>query len=149
MKQALIAATLSFFIVSCASTEEATIPANQFLNLTAEEDADEVEQYWQVKNRAAPMYPPEAARNRVNGCVDLIFGIGSDGTVEGYRVESSYPQGVFDDYAAAALMKWTYEAAPENSERIPVLTHVQLYFTVEDSGPDPKYDANCKDEENS
>lgn len=58
--------------------------------------------------RIPPRYPDEAAKNRVEGWVELAGEIGLDGTLKNARVLSSEPPGIFEDAALAAFTRWRY-----------------------------------------
>lgn len=131
---------------ACSSTTSEEKTDTQYLDLSSAENRELVDDYWVVSKRTAPQYPVSAARDGVSGCVELAVGIGSDGRVQGYRTLSSYPQGVFDDYAAAALGEWKWEATEANADRTPVIAHKSLSFTIEKDQEDPDFIANCTTE---
>lgn len=129
-KEFLLASMLALAISGCQSTNK-QVNVDNYLNLTSEENKDAIKQYWTISKRVEPQYPIQAAMDRVSGCVELIFGINEQGEMSGYQVKSSYPKGVFEDYAAASLIKWRWQATPANTEMQPVLTTVKLQFMVE------------------
>lgn len=144
LKRIAIVFISALFVISCSSNTEEDKIDTQFLDLSSAEHSEVVANYWIVAKRVNPQYPVSAARDGVSGCVDLIVGIGSDGRAEGYKVRSSYPKGIFDDYAAAALSQWEWKASEENIERTPVVTSIQLDFTTEVAPDDSGYIENCQ-----
>lgn len=137
MKRLISILLLSILTVACESndvaetnTQSKTEPFN-YLDLTGADSKDLINEYWIVKRRVDPRYPSKAARDRVSGCVDMTLGIDSEGKLMGVKVIKSYPEGVFDYYAVAALSKWKWGPAEANSDRMPVLTDLKMDFMVE------------------
>lgn len=136
MNKVVTLSIFSVFLVSCASTkttETTNISKEkpvQYINLTLDDEKELIEEYWVVEKRQDPQYPISAARNGLSGCVDLIVGIDKSGKAAEYKVKKSYPEGVFDNYAAAAINNWRWAAASNNVDKAPVLTTIQLDFMV-------------------
>jgi len=131
--------------MACSTTKRNTqaAPLN-YIDLSGDQyETWEEDQYWTVLTRKEPHYPIDAARERISGCVKLIVGINSEGKMQGYKIESSYPEKVFDKAAASSLAKWTWQATKKNSALQPILTTINLNFSVEGSSYDPKYKENC------
>lgn len=59
--------------------------------------------------RMQPDYPVEAARNGIEGWVQLQFTIGTHGQVKDVRVLDAQPKRIFDQAARKALLKWKYK----------------------------------------
>jgi TonB family protein len=59
-------------------------------------------------DRHAPFYPTEAARNGVEGWVDLELLVDSSGAVLDVAVLASDPVGVFDEAAVDAAEQWRF-----------------------------------------
>lgn len=70
--------------------------------------------------RIAPKYPMEAANNRVEGEVVLMFNVNRHGGVEAVRVDQSIPQNVFEHNAVAAFKQWRYkpQGVPLKNQKI-------------------------------
>ena len=134
---------LTFFVISCASTTKIEEAKIDYLDLSSKENAELVENYWSVVKRFSPKYPISAAKNGISGCADLIVGIDKNGNASGYKVRSSYPQGIFDKNAAAALNKWKWQATAQNAKKQPVLASIKLNFTLTKKPTDTEYLANC------
>ncbi|WP_095497365.1 energy transducer TonB [Paraferrimonas haliotis] len=64
--------------------------------------------------RIEPRYPIPAAREKIQGWVQLGFSIDIDGSVSDIFVVAAEPQGVFEQAAISALQKWRYQ--PEYSD---------------------------------
>lgn len=60
---------------------------------------------------AAPRYPLLAMTRKVEGSVQIAFTIRPDGGIEGLRVVSSTPPGMFNRAALAAAEAWRFEAS--------------------------------------
>jgi len=76
--------------------------------------------------REAPLYPIQAARDSVEGYVQLTFDIETNGSVSNVAVYKSYPEAVFDKSAVTALKTWRYK--PTNSKITGAM--VQLDFVL-------------------
>ena len=58
--------------------------------------------------RVKPQYPPQAEERGIEGWVELQFTITTSGSTRDVVVTRSYPRGVFDSAAAAAVRKFKY-----------------------------------------
>ncbi|ABI40581.1 TonB family protein [Shewanella sp. MR-4] len=139
----------SFFIIVltlCASNASSAQKNNntiEYLDLTSEDKKELLNEYWITDKRVHPEYPIEAAKNGISGCVALVVGINSSGKPSGYKVKKSYPEGVFDNYATAALANWRWKATDKNSDKKPVLTIIQMDFSVSKSPKSAEAIAHC------
>ncbi|MEM0515626.1 M56 family metallopeptidase [Pseudoalteromonas sp. YIC-827] len=59
--------------------------------------------------RIEPIYPKEAAEQKISGSVVLRFQVDEEGTVRNVVVVQSQPAKVFDKEAVRALQQWRYE----------------------------------------
>lgn len=134
---------LTLFMISCASTTKVEQPKINYLDISGKDQIKIVNEYWTVSKRIEPRYPISAAKNNISGCVDIIVGIDQNGKAQGYKVRSSYPKGVFDNYAAAALMKWKWQSTNQNTENQPVLTSIRMDFKTSRNPREQEYLANC------
>ena len=66
-----------------------------------------------VKNRVDPVYPDLAKRNNISGSARVELLITTDGRVKDVKVLGGNP--VLVDAVIAAVMKWKYEPAAEES----------------------------------
>lgn len=56
-----------------------------------------------------PVYPLRAMSSRLEGNVELQYGIGADGSVHDVQVLHAHPEGIFDAAAQVALSQWRFE----------------------------------------
>ncbi|MGI5310017.1 energy transducer TonB [Rheinheimera sp. WS51] len=143
MNKSYLLLPLTLFVVSCATTTKVEEPKINYLDISGKDQIKLVDEYWTVAKRIEPRYPILAAKNNVSGCVDLIVGIDQNGKAQGYKVRSSYPKGVFDKNAAAALVKWKWQATEKNKDNTPVLTSIRMDFSISRNPSDPEYLQNC------
>lgn len=82
--------------------------------------------------RIDPKYPPQAARDGIEGWVKLSFTINEIGGVEDVEVLDAEPKRVFDKEAKRALRKWKYKpkVVEGKPQRQPGLS-VQLDFKID------------------
>ncbi|QSX34221.1 energy transducer TonB [Shewanella avicenniae] len=124
-------------LAGCQTSDNATATKpdpNQikYVDLTREDTKDLLEKYWVISKRVEPRYNIEAAKKGLSGCVTTTVGIGSDGSLVGYKVTDSFPQGLFDQQAIASLQQWHWQATEANVDKVPVLTQVTLVFLLAD-----------------
>lgn len=143
MNKSYLLLPLTLFVVSCTSTTKIEEPKINYLDISDKDQIKLIAEYWTVAKRIEPIYPVSAAKKNVSGCVDLIVGIGQNGKAQGYKVRSSYPKGVFDKNAAAALVKWKWQATERNKDNTPVLTSIRMDFSTSRNPSDPEYLQNC------
>ncbi|WP_235839594.1 energy transducer TonB [Cognaticolwellia mytili] len=134
---------LALFVTSCAPTTKVDKTKIDYLDLSGKEQVKLAEEYWRVVKRIEPRYPVSAAKNNISGCVDLIVGIDQNGKATGYKVRSSYPKGVFDNNAAAALVEWKWKVTDKNKNSTPVLTSIRMDFSTSRNPTEAKYLENC------
>lgn len=106
----------------------------KYVDLSSEAKKDLVAQYWQVMKRVEPEYSIAAAKKNLSGCVTATVGIGSNGEMVGYKITDSFPSGVFDYQAMAAMKKWRWQATEANVDKVPVLTSIKLDFMINTKG---------------
>ena len=68
--------------------------------------------------RIDPEYPPDAARDGLEGWVELNFSIDESGAVRNVVVVNSEPKRVFDRAAKRALQRWKYQAKREEGRAV-------------------------------
>lgn len=76
----------------------------------------------------APVYPPQALKQRQDGVVSMDVLIGRDGLVKEVKVISASPAGVFDDAAVQAVRKWRMKPAMRDGVAIEEWRRVPIQF---------------------
>ena len=85
--------------------------------------------------RIEPKYPPAAARDGINGWVQLRFNIAADGRVTDVRVLAAEPRRMFEQEAMRALKNWKYQPKLENGRVVAQSDlEVQLDFRLDQQG---------------
>jgi protein TonB len=83
--------------------------------------------------RVQPMYPPEAAQQRIEGWVTLSFTISTTGRVKNVKVLASHPSTIFDRAAVKTIRQWKYKPQIRNGERVETSgVKVRLTFELPD-----------------
>ncbi len=85
-----------------------------------------------VKN-VAPVYPPLARQERIQGTVVLSVVIAKDGTVQNITVNSG--PALLTQPALDAVRQWQYQPTLLNGEPVEVSTQVEVNFTLPDDPP--------------
>jgi protein TonB len=80
----------------------------------------------------APVYPPAAKHERVEGKVVLDLVVGVDGDVAGTNVVGSNP--VFDGAAVEAVKRWKYRPATRDGRPVEVVLTVTVEFSLDARG---------------
>lgn len=70
--------------------------------------------------KVAPMYPARAQSRGIEGWVLLQFTVTETGTVRDPQVIEAEPEGIFDDAAKKAVLKFKYKPRVENGKPIAV-----------------------------
>jgi protein TonB len=68
--------------------------------------------------RVDPQYPANAARDGIEGWVELSFSIDESGAVRDVVVTDSQPKRTFDQAAKRALQRWKYQAKREDGKSV-------------------------------
>ena len=83
---------------------------------------------------AAPAYPPQAARRRVEGMVELEFTVGANGQLSDVSVVRSSPPGIFDREALRASQRWRFSPRTEDGKAVSSKVRKTLNFRLKASG---------------
>ncbi|MBN8482740.1 MAG: energy transducer TonB, partial [Xanthomonadales bacterium] len=83
-----------------------------------------------VVTAAAPSYPPQAARNRTEGWVEVEFTVTAEGTVANARVVNSDPPRVFDREAIRSIERATYRPRLENGNPVSSTLRRRIEFKL-------------------
>lgn len=68
--------------------------------------------------RIDPKYPPEAARDGIQGWVQLSYAIAPDGSVTDVQVLAAEPRRIFDKSAIQALKRWKFRPKLEQGKAV-------------------------------
>lgn len=112
----------SKFIVAISLTLMASLLA--IANANVAKTSDDIKAIVRIN----PQYPVEAAENKIEGFVHMVFDVNTQGRVSNIRVIESSPKGTFDQNAKYALSRWKYE----NRTGATVSSAVQLEFKLEE-----------------
>lgn len=84
--------------------------------------------------RVDPRYPNDAAREGIEGWVELQFNVDKTGSVTDVNVIKAQPKRVFDSAARRALLRWKYKPAMRDGQPITQTgLSVVLEFSLADS----------------
>ncbi|MDQ6678407.1 MAG: energy transducer TonB [Acidobacteriota bacterium] len=81
--------------------------------------------------RIQPQYPPLARQARIQGTVRFNVVIGQDGHLQNLQLVSGHP--LLVQAAQEALTQWTYKPTLLNGNPVPVITTVDINFSLSDS----------------
>jgi len=82
-----------------------------------------------IIKRVLPV-PPSGVSRKTSGYVIVRFNISESGRVGNVEVVESTPAGIFDESAAAAVRKWTYEPRRENGTAVASTGQARLVFDM-------------------
>jgi len=80
-----------------------------------------------------PQYPPSARIRQIEGWVDLLFTVNSDGTVSDPVIVDAEPADIFDRAASDAALRWRFRPVTEDGEAIAVLAQIRINFSLQNS----------------
>jgi protein TonB len=100
MKYSILATISLFLFMGCSST-----PLPDRSNAALQETAN-------------PTYPIHAARNRIEGYVQMSFDISESGDPINIKIIKSVPEQVFDKAAVKALSNWKYAPKVVNGNAV-------------------------------
>ncbi|HEY3521471.1 MAG TPA: TonB family protein [Rhodanobacteraceae bacterium] len=106
----------------------------------------ELASWWQsdpASRNTSALYPVEAIKGGVEGCVAVAFEIHSDGTTSNERVwRSVWPHELANKQikqsALWAVHSWRFIPAPQNVSRTPVYTYLVETFTLTEGTRSPE-----------
>ncbi|MEM9208850.1 MAG: TonB family protein [Pseudomonadota bacterium] len=78
-----------------------------------------------------PRYPRAAQRRDQSGYVDVIFTVSPLGSVSAVEVFGAEPEGVFDEAAMEAVLKWEFEPVVENGTPVSKRVAVRMSFNLQ------------------
>lgn len=87
----------------------------------------DLDQRPRVVFQSAPAYPQELRRRKVEGTVELVFYVGTDGKVSNVKVERSTDAG-FEKPAADAVRRWRFEPGTKNGQKVAFKMRLPITF---------------------
>lgn len=83
-----------------------------------------------------PDYPVRAARNGIEGYVDVTFDVAPSGAAENVTVTSAVPERIFDRAAVNAVKRWKFQPAEKNGKpvRFEGMTHRIVFQMAQPTG---------------
>ena len=91
----------------------------------------------QLIHRVAPEYPTTAARQRIEGFVDVQFLITREGTVENITISNASPADIFDRAAIAAVSAWRYNPRVVEGQPVASPEQVRVEFKLDPQAAAP------------
>ena len=91
---------------------------------------DTVDVLPKVTYRPPLQYPSSARENNIEGNVVLNLLIGTKGEVQRVNIESSEPQGVFDQVAMESARNWQFEAAGYQGKKVKIWVRQKIAFNL-------------------
>jgi protein TonB len=92
-------------------------------------DVADLEKRPEVVSQAAPTYPPELRKAKVEGMVTVVFVLNEEGRVEEPRVESS-SRPEFEKPALEAIRKWRFRPGMKDGRSVRTYIRVPMRFRV-------------------
>ena len=89
-------------------------------------------EYWIEDRKVAPIFPEDALRRGISGCVTIGFIIDSEGRTSTFRTLASTDE-VLEQASVAAASRFRYFAAESNAARTPVFTSNTFTFRNSDA----------------
>ena len=91
----------------------------------------EVDQPPRVLRAMPPLYPFEAQQRGIEGRVLLRFVVDSDGKVNEPQVVSAEPEGIFEETALEAVVKYKFKPARKGGEAVDCIVKLPIAFSLE------------------
>lgn len=93
-------------------------------------DLSQVDKAPTLLRKVDPIYPFLAKRNNIEGHVTLRFIVDSDGNVVEPEVSESEPEGVFDEAAIEAILKFKFKPAEKDGKPVDCIVNAPLTFNL-------------------
>jgi len=90
-----------------------------------------VDQLPRILEKVKPLYPEHARRQHKTGVVTLMFQVDAEGRVHQPSVVEASPQGVFEESALAAIVRWRFAPAMRQGRAVPTWLILPVRFTLE------------------
>lgn len=85
-----------------------------------------------VVSRIPPRYPYQAERRKIEGWVKVSFEITEQGTVKDAVVIAAEPEGVFDQAALQAILKWKFQPRIVDGKAVAVRADQVINFQLDE-----------------
>tara|TARA_Y100000815_G_scaffold271365_1_gene297795 strand:- start:709 stop:1134 length:426 start_codon:yes stop_codon:yes gene_type:complete len=113
---------------ACSSTPDVKNNEIQPINFVGDKKA--LKKMWVVSENDYPIYPTDAARRGISGCVDFSFMINSEGKAQNIQVIKAIPDSTFIRSATKSLKNFRWQPTELNDEHQPAITTLQLDFST-------------------
>jgi len=90
-----------------------------------------VDQVPRILEKVKPLYPEHARRQHKTGVVTLKFQVDAEGRVHQPSVVEALPQGVFEESALGAIVRWRFAPAMRQGRPVPTWLILPVRFTLE------------------
>ncbi|RDV23893.1 energy transducer TonB [Alteromonas aestuariivivens] len=120
--------TSALALSACNSTSDVQDSGIQPIDFVGDKNA--LEKMWIVSKNDYPIYPTDAARRGISGCVDFSFVINSEGKAQNIQVIKAIPDSTFISSATKSLKNFRWQPTELNDKRQPAITTLQLDFST-------------------
>ena len=90
----------------------------------------ELDAFWLVEKKVAPIYPTRSLSKGEEGCVAIGYFIEADGTTSSHRAVAGYPSNNFSQSAIKAAKQFVYTPSDNNVERQVVFTTNSFTYEI-------------------
>lgn len=90
----------------------------------------ELDAFWLVEKKVAPVYPTRSLSKGEEGCVAIGYFIEADGTTSSHRAIVGYPSNNFSQSAIRAAKQFKYTPSDSNVERQVVFTTNSFTYEI-------------------
>ncbi len=128
-----VAAPAAQTAAAAPATAAATLDDSAGSNVAAEPARTETVSITALRRTkyTPPKYPRAAQRRDQTGYVDVIFTVSPAGSVSAVEVYGAEPEGVFDEAAMEAVLKWEFEPVIENGTAVSKRVAVRMSFNLQ------------------
>ena len=95
-------------------------------------DLSEVDQPPRPLVKVAPFYPLSARAKDIEGKVELVFVVQTDGSVSDIEVTDSFPGKIFVQAALRAVRQWRFKPGTKDGQPVATRVRLPLRFQLED-----------------
>lgn len=84
-----------------------------------------------IKSAIAPLYPPEALRNKIEGWVDVLIAVDAKGKVLSVKVLDASHRRIFDAAAVKGVRKWIFNPKIVNGQAASFEVRQKIEFVID------------------